>query len=142
LEDNISTAKKQMKIEKNKDDIRQRWENYKFSFKEWGGKKVFILSGERVEEINECLEEDIGTLAGLSAMKQVAPFRDEVQQWQRILGDIETTLGLWVRVQVLWTSLESVFNGGDIAKHLKNETKKFKKIDKEWKKNVMEKAAE
>lgn len=31
---------------------------------------------------------------------------------------------------------------GDIAKHLKAETKKFKKIDKDWKKIVMDKAQE
>ena len=142
LEEIIATAKKQMKIEKSKEEIRKRWENYKFNFKEWGTRKVLILSGESVEKINEDLEEDIGTLAGLYAMRQVGPFKEEVNYWQRILQEIDTVLVLWVKVQVLWTSLEAVFSGGDIAKHLKNETKKFKKIDKEWKKNVMEKAKE
>lgn len=142
LEDIISSAKKERKIEQSKDEIRQYWENCKFEFKPWGNRKVLTLSGDSVELINERLDEDIGTLAGVSAMKQVGPFKPEIQTWQKNLGEIHSTLTLWMQVQVLWSNLEAVFSGGDIAKSLKQETKKFKKIDKEWKKNVMEKAKE
>lgn len=43
---------------------------------------------------------------------------------------------------MLWTSLERVFTEGDISNILVNEAKKFKKIDKAWTKQVMEKAVE
>lgn len=59
-----------------------------------------------------------------------------------MLMDIQTTLELWVKVQILWTSLERVFNEGDISNILTTEAKKFKKIDKSWVKTIMEKAAE
>ena len=42
---------------------------------------------------------------------------------------------------MLWISLEGVFTGGDIAKQMPTEAKKFVKIDKDWTK-VMNKAAE
>jgi dynein heavy chain, axonemal len=35
------------------------------------------------------------------------------------LSDTAETLELWVKVQLLWTSLESVFMGGDIAKQVR-----------------------
>lgn len=46
-----------------------------------------------------------------------------------------------MKVQVLWTSLVSVFKGGDIAKNMPTESKKFSKIDKDWLK-LMERANE
>jgi dynein heavy chain len=42
---------------------------------------------------------------------------------------------------MLWCSLESVFTGGDIAKQMPLEAKKFAKVDKDWAK-LMAKAVE
>ena len=41
----------------------------------------------------------------------------------------------------MWSALESVFTGGDIAKQLPLEAKKFAKADKDWAK-IMQKASE
>ena len=143
IEDIIDSAKKQDKIEKTKNEIKFDWNKKEFLFKEWGVKrKVQILSGACVEDIQEQLEEDIGTLSGLGAMRHIGPFKEEVATLQESLSDIQTTLDLWVKVQILWTSLERVFTEGDISMILKAEAKKFSKIDKAWVKTIMEKAVE
>ena len=48
------------------------------------------------------------------------------------LSDTSETLERWLKVQQLWCSLESVFTGGDIAKQMPVEAKKFVKLDKDW----------
>lgn len=48
---------------------------------------------------------------------------------------------MWVKVQKLWTALEPVFTGGDIAKQMPLQAKQFMAIDKNWMK-IMEKAVE
>ena len=57
------------------------------------------------------------------------------------LSDCGDTIERWVKVQQLWTSLESVFTGGDIAKQMPMEAKKFQQIDKDWIK-IMAKSAD
>ena len=44
------------------------------------------------------------------------------------LSDTADTLELWIKVQLLWQSLESVFTGGDIMKQMSLEAKKFQGI--------------
>merc|ERR1719487_3245795 len=74
-------------------------------------------------------------------MRHVAPFREEATELLANLNDAADTLEQWVKVQLMWCSLESVFTGGDIAKQLPMEAKKFSQIDKDWIK-IMQKSAE
>ncbi|CAN0527254.1 unnamed protein product, partial [Scytosiphon promiscuus] len=43
------------------------------------------------------------------------PFREEAQNELQVLSDTSDTLERWLKVQMMWCSLESVFTGGDIA---------------------------
>jgi len=63
LEDVIDSAKKQEKIEKQKNEVREYWEVAEFLFKTWGSREVNILSGGCVEEVQEKLDEDISILS-------------------------------------------------------------------------------
>lgn len=69
-----------------------------FEFKEWGKRKVPILSGSKIEEIQEILDEDISTLSGLSAMRHVGPFKPEVTKLQEDLLEVQTVLILLIKV--------------------------------------------
>merc|ERR1719238_806532 len=74
-------------------------------------------------------------------MRHSIPFKEELGNMLTSLGDTGDTIERWVKVQQLWTSLESVFTGGDIAKQMPMEAKKFQQIDKDWIK-IMAKSAD
>ena len=46
----------------------------------------------------------------------------------KVLSDTADVLDRWVKVQMMWCGLESVFTGGDIAKQLPKEAKIFGKV--------------
>ena len=141
--DITESAVKQLKIEQQLREIKEFWIEAAFEFSTWGKNRDYpcILSGLRVQEIMEKLEEDQMTLATLNAQRHVAPFKVDVENQIRKFSDVNDTLDMWIKVQVLWTSLEAVFTGGDIARQMPVEAKKFTGIDKNWLK-IMEKAVE
>ncbi|TYZ58790.1 hypothetical protein PybrP1_001566 [[Pythium] brassicae (nom. inval.)] len=133
------SAQKQQQIESKIKDIKERWAGTSFEFGEWRARSVPVLKGYGL--VIEDLEESQLQLQAMLSMRHVVFFKDSVQAKLAQLSDTADVLELWVKVQTLWMSLESVFTGGDIAKQMPLEAKKFAKIDKDWSK-VMGKAGE
>ncbi|KAH8056491.1 dynein light chain binding protein [Aureococcus anophagefferens] len=123
-------ADKQLKIENDLKEIDGIWQVREFSFKDWKTRAVPTLQGTGL--LMEELEEAQMALQTMLTMRHVAPFREETQEQLAALSDASDTLERWVKVQLMWCSLESVFTGGDIAKQLPMEAKKFGKVDKDW----------
>merc|ERR1719450_969528 len=77
----------------------------------------------------------------MNAQRHSIPFKEELTGLLTTLSDTGDTIERWFKVQQMWTSLVSVFTGGDIAKQMPMEAKKFSQIDKDWVK-IMAKSAE
>jgi dynein heavy chain len=113
-------------------DLKESWALASFEFSMWKNRDVPVLKAFGV--VIEELEEAQLQIQTLLSIRHVAPFRGDVQRFLTQLSDTSDTLEMWVKVQMLWTSLESVFLGGDIAKQMPFEAKKFVKINKDWEK--------
>lgn len=119
-----------MAIEIKVAEIEARWLKESFTFMDWKARRIPVLRATGV--IIEELEESQLQCQTMLTMRHVKPFREEVQALLTRLSDTTDTLERWLKVQQLWCSLESVFTGGDIAKQMPVEAKKFNKVDKEW----------
>jgi dynein heavy chain len=139
IEEICDGADKQLAIEKKLTEMKDHWMVANFEFSMWKSRDIPVLKafGFVIEELEEAQLQ----LQTLLSVRHVAPFRDDVQKFLSLLSDTADTLEMWVKVQMLWTSLESVFLGGDIAKQMPVEAKKFSKINKDWEK-LMLRAAE
>ncbi|KAL7690391.1 putative AAA+ ATPase domain, dynein heavy chain region D6 P-loop domain-containing protein [Plasmopara halstedii] len=133
------SAQKELQIEHKLCDLTERWAGTTFEFSEWRQRNIPVLKayGQVIEDLDDSQLQ----LQAILSMRHVVFFKDRVQSKLSQLSDTADVLELWIKVQTLWMSLESVFTGGDIAKQMPYEAKKFAKIDKDWLK-VMTKAAE
>src|SRR5690606_7636073 len=139
IEEITDGADKQAKIERGLMEISDIWATTDFNFQEWKSRGINILRG--VPGAMEELEEAQMNLQAMLTMRHVAPFRELAQQLLQSLSNTSDNLERWLKVQLMWCSLESVFTGGDIAKQMPTEAKKFAKIDKDWAR-IMAKATE
>ena len=138
VEEICDGADKQLQIETKMNETKDFWATAVFEFVMWKTRDVPVLKAFGV--VIEELEEAQLLLQTLLSVRHVAPFREDVQKFLTMLSDTADTLELWVKVQMLWSSLESVFMGGDIAKQMPVEAKKFQKINKDWEKLMVRSA--
>ena len=85
------------------------WEIREFTFKDWKSRPIPTLQGTGI--LTEELEESIMQMQTFLTMRHVAPFREEATELLANLNDAADTLEQWVKVQLMWCSLESVFTG-------------------------------
>jgi dynein heavy chain len=137
IEELCEGANKQQQIETKLREVKEKWDTCSFDFIMWKTRDVPTLKGFGL--IIEELEDAQMQLQGMLSMRHVVPFKAEAQAKLSQLSDTADTLERWIKVQMLWSSLEAVFTGGDIAKQLPLEAKKFTKVDKDWLK-IMTKA--
>ena len=142
IADICESADKQLIIESKLKEINSAWETMFFDFAGWKQRDYpCVLVAGKVGETQEALEETVMNLNTMNAQRHSIPFKEELGNLMTTLGDTGDTIDRWFKVQQMWTSLESVFTGGDIAKQMPMEAKKFQQIDKDWIK-IMQKAAE
>jgi len=142
IEDITDSADKQLKLERTlNEEITAYWDTAELEVMTMKGVDSPCKLGGNIQDIQEKLEEHIMALNQMNAMRYVTPFKAIVAEKISVLGETADRIEKWLKVQTLWTNLVSVFTGGDIAKQMPTESKKFKGIDKQWLK-IMERAFE
>ncbi|MGH0156714.1 UNVERIFIED_CONTAM: hypothetical protein FKN15_032047 [Acipenser sinensis] len=135
ISETVTSAVKELSIEKGVKEVVETWENMKFTILRYykgTQERGYILGA--VDDILQALDDNAMNLQSMSGSRFVGPFLSTVQEWEKSLSLISEVIAVWMVVQQKWMYLESIFIGGDIRSQLPEEAKKFDNIDKIFKK--------
>lgn len=141
IEEITSGAVKEADIEVKLNKIRDDWVPQDLHLGPFKNRGDLVLRPSDTSELLTLIEDTQMTLGSLMSNRYNRAFRKDIQSWVQKLATVQEALELWLQVQALWIYLEAVFSGGDIARQLPQEAKRFSNIDKSWCK-IMASAAE
>lgn len=130
----VDKSVKEMSMEKSLKEFSETWNTMQFEYLPHPRTKIDLLKVR--EELIEVLEDNQVQLQNMLSSKFVGHFYDEVAGWQIKLNIADRVINLWLEIQRTWVYLEAIFIGsGDIRTQLPEDTRRFEKLDQEFKVN-------
>ncbi|KAJ0182474.1 hypothetical protein K1T71_001843 [Dendrolimus kikuchii] len=132
VEDICISAVKEKDIEAKLKQIMADWAVVDLTFAPFKNRGELLIKAQDTLDIITLLEDSLMILNSLASNRYNAPFKKDILIWIHKLVSTTEILEKWLQVQNLWMYLEAVFVGGDIAKQLPAEAKRFASIDKTY----------
>ncbi|RVE46462.1 hypothetical protein evm_008872 [Chilo suppressalis] len=132
VEDICISAVKEKDIEAKLKQVIADWAVIDLTFAPFKNRGELLIKPQDTLDIITLLEDSLMILNSLASNRYNAPFKKDIVLWINKLVGTSEILEKWLQVQNLWMYLEAVFVGGDIAKQLPAEAKRFSTIDKTY----------
>ena len=132
----VTEARNEQAHENTLQEIERTWKTTNFPmsrYKRGVEDKGFVILN--CDEIKETIEDQLTDLSKLTNSRFAGPFLDQIRKLDKQLNIMSDCIDIWLVVQRKWQYLESIFVGSeDIRIMLKDEVKKFDRIDKAFRK--------
>ncbi|KAF7272031.1 hypothetical protein GWI33_015147, partial [Rhynchophorus ferrugineus] len=125
------SATKEYAIEQTLEKMMAQWDDNLLEITPYKSTGTYIMKIS--EEQQQMLDDHIVMTQQISFSPFKGPFEDKISEWEEKLRITADVIEEWMDVQKQWMYLEPIFTSDDITKQLPVESKKYKTMERTWK---------